>query len=110
MQKQATLEEQIVAELRRIARAIDLHSRDLLQQCGLTTPQLLTMRALVQSEPITVSSLAAAISVSQATMTGILDRLEQQGFIARARGQGDRRNTFVSSTVSGQRFLEKAPP
>jgi DNA-binding MarR family transcriptional regulator len=99
----------MVAALRRIARSIDLHSRDLLHQCGLTAPQLLTMRALVRLEPVAVTALAAAVSVSQATMTGILDRLEQQGFVARNRAQGDRRNMLVSSTPSAVKFLEAAP-
>ena len=103
------LDDQVVAALRRIARSIDLHSRDLLQQCGLTAPQLLTMRALVRLEPVAVTGLAAAVSVSQATMTGILDRLEQQGFVVRNRDQGDRRNMLVSSTPLAVRFLESAP-
>ncbi len=70
-----TLDDQIVAA-RRIARAIALHPCDLLQQCGLTAPQLLTLRALVQLGPSGVGVLATAVSVSQATMSGILDRLE----------------------------------
>jgi DNA-binding MarR family transcriptional regulator len=105
----ATLDDQVVAALRRIARAIDLHSRELLQLCGLTAPQLLTMRALVRMEPITVTALAAAVSVSQATMTGILDRLEQQELLARVRDRDDRRSTLVSSTEAGKQFLASAP-
>jgi DNA-binding MarR family transcriptional regulator len=103
------LDDEVVAALRRIARAIDLHSRDLLHQCGLTAPQLLTMRALVRMEPVAVTALATAVSVSQATMTGILDRLEHQGFIVRKRDQSDRRNMLVSSTDSAAKFLETAP-
>jgi len=105
----ATLDDQVVSALRRIARAIDLHSRELLQQCGLTAPQLLTMRALVRLEPVTVTALAAAVSVSQATMTGILDRLEQQELLSRTRDRDDRRSTLVNSTQAGQLFLAGAP-
>jgi DNA-binding MarR family transcriptional regulator len=103
------LDDQVVAALRRIARAIDLHSRDLLQQCGLTAPQLLAMRALVRSGPSAVGMLAEAVSVSQATMTGILDRLEARGFVVRTRGHDDRRNTVVELTASGKGFLTTAP-
>jgi DNA-binding MarR family transcriptional regulator len=109
MPDQPTQEDSIVAALRRIVRGIDVHSRELLQRCGLTTPQLLTMRALVRMEPVAVTVLAGAVSVSQATMTGILDRLEQQCFVARSRGQGDRRNTLVRSTESGRQFIASAP-
>jgi DNA-binding MarR family transcriptional regulator len=103
------LDDQVVAALRRIARAIDLHSRDLLQQCGLTAPQLLTVRSLAQLGMSAVSALAAAVSVSQATMTGILDRLELRGFVVRTRGQDDRRNTLVDLTPAGKEFLNTAP-
>jgi len=89
------LDSNIVTALRRIATAIDVHSRELLQQCGLTTRQLLTMRALVRMEPVAVSVLAGAVSVSQATMTGILDRLEQQDIVVRTRGKEDRRSTLA---------------
>ena len=106
----ANLDDQVVAALRRIARAIDLHSRELMQACGLTAPQLLTMRELVRLEPIAVTALAGAVSVSQATMTGILDRLEQQGLVSRIRGQDDRRSTQVSSTSAGRKFVDEAPP
>lgn len=109
MSTTVSLDDQVVAALRRIARAIDLHSRDLLQQCGLTAPQLLTMRALSHSGPNAVGALAAAVSVSQATMTGILDRLEMRGLVARERGHDDRRNTVVSLTAAGQEFLQTAP-
>ena len=39
------LEEQVIAALRRITRAIDLHSRLLLQKNGLTIPQLAALQA-----------------------------------------------------------------
>jgi DNA-binding MarR family transcriptional regulator len=109
MSTSLNLDDQVVTALRRIARAIDLHSRDLLQQCGLTAPQLLTLRALFQLGSSAVSALATAICVSQATMTGILDRLELRGFVARTRGQDDRRSTLVTLTAAGGDFLGTAP-
>lgn len=109
MTESSSLDDQVVAALRRIARAIDLHSRELLHQCGLTAPQLLTMRAVIRLEPVAVTALAAAVCVSQATMTGILDRLEHQNFIVRNRDQSDRRNMLISSTPAAVKFLQAAP-
>jgi DNA-binding transcriptional ArsR family regulator len=79
------LDEAIVTAVRRIIRAVDLHSRDLLQNFGLTAPQLMTLRELARLEPVPVGVLSAAVHVSQATMTGILDRLEQRGLVQRTR-------------------------
>ena len=46
MQSGLPLEEQVIAALRRITRAIDLHSRLLLQKSGLTIPQLAALQAI----------------------------------------------------------------
>ena len=109
MNESSSLDDQVVAALRRIARAIDLHSRELLHQCGLTAPQLLTMRAVVRLEPVAVTALAAAVCVSQATMTGILDRLEHQNFIVRNRDQSDRRNMLVRLDSRGRQIPAGGP-
>ena len=47
--------------------------------------------------------------VSQATMTGILDRLAQHGFVVRNRKEENRRSVYVSVTEKGRQFLENAP-
>nr|MDJ0889025.1 MarR family transcriptional regulator [Desulfobacterales bacterium] len=59
---------------------------------------------------ITASELAKAISLSQATVTGILERLEKRNLITRRRSISDRRRVKVSATATGQRLLEAAPP
>jgi DNA-binding MarR family transcriptional regulator len=104
-----TLEAPILAALRRIIRAIDLHSRDLLQHYGMTTPQIVTLREAVRLQPVTAGALAQAVHVSQATMTGILDRLERQGLVSRVRDTRDRRTVMVTATEEGLQFLNKAP-
>src|SRR5688572_8358070 len=103
------LDEAIVTALRRIIRAIDLHSRDLLQNFGLTAPQLMTLQELARLAPVPVGILSKAVHVSQATMTGILDRLEQQGFVQRTRDGVDRRSVTITITAEGMNLLKKAP-
>jgi DNA-binding MarR family transcriptional regulator len=103
------LDEAIVSALRRIIRAIDLHSRELLVNYGLTAPQLLTLQELDRLQPTPVGTLAAAVHISQATMTGILDRLEQRGLVERTRDVQDRRSVTVTLTKEGKKFLQSAP-
>jgi DNA-binding MarR family transcriptional regulator len=99
-----------MAALRRIIRAIDLHSHSLVERCGLTGPQLVVLKELIEAAPRTVSTLAQAVSLSQATITGILDRLERKGMVRRDRSTEDRRKVLVSPTASAARVLEDAPP
>ena len=85
-----SLEDQVIVALRRITRAIDLHSRGLMQEFGLTAPQLAALQAVQRLQPITAGALARSIHLSQATITGILSRLERRDLISRARSDADR--------------------
>ena len=103
------LEDQVIVALRRITRAIDLHSRELMQQVGLTAPQLETLQAIGRLQPITSGALAKSIHLSQATLTGILSRLETRALVSRTRSSSDRRTVLVELAEDGRLVLEDAP-
>jgi DNA-binding MarR family transcriptional regulator len=102
-------QEQILIALRRIARSMDLRSRLLLQGHGLTTPQLMTLRAIGRLQPATAGAIARAIHLGHSTTTGILDRLERRGWICRSRDEHDRRSVNLCLTARGREVLERAP-
>jgi DNA-binding MarR family transcriptional regulator len=104
-----TLEQQVIAALRRIVRAIDLHSRYLMDHFGLTGPQLLALQEAARLGPVPVGALARDVHVSHPTMSGIVDRLERRGLIARVRDRRDRRRISVTVTDEGQTVLDQAP-
>ena len=103
------MEEQVISALRRITRAIDLHSRLLLQKDGLTIPQLAALRAIQRLQPITVGVLARDIHLGAATVTGILMRLSKRGLVSRTRGGLDRRSVVVQLTDDGAKLVAEAP-
>jgi DNA-binding MarR family transcriptional regulator len=100
----------VTSALRRIIRAIDLHSRSLVQRVGLTGPQLLLLKELAEGGDATVGELARAVHLSQATVTGVLDRLEAKGLAQRRRSVEDRRKVVVSATAEALGVLADAPP
>lgn len=102
-------EDLIVAAIRRLMRAVDLHSRRLVEEHGLTGPQLATLQEAVKTGPVGASALARAVHLSGATMTGILTRLEKCGLVERTRGESDRRTVIVTVTDSGRDSLARAP-
>ena len=63
--------------LRQIIRAIDLHSKRLSKESGLTGPQLILMRSIRELGEVTIRELSNHTNMSQATATTILDRLER---------------------------------
>ena len=101
---------EVMSALRRIIRAIDLHSRALVQRFGLTGPQLVVLKELLAEAPRPVNELASSVNLSQATVTGILDRLEKKRMIERTRSTADRRKVLVSPTAAAGAALAGAPP
>lgn len=109
MSKPSEIEDQIVASIRRIIRAIDLQSRRLQERYDLTGPQIATLREVHKLGQVTVSALARAIHLGQPTVSGILTRLERRGLVARARSEQDRRTVFIRVTEAGVKVLAEAP-
>jgi DNA-binding MarR family transcriptional regulator len=105
-----SLEDQIVVALRRINQAIDVWSRQLWQEYGLTSPQLATLREIMAGNNVTPGALATALNLSQPTVTGILGRLERRKLIRRERSSSDRRSIAAIITDEGRRLATAAPP
>lgn len=62
------------------------------------------------SKTSTPSALADKAGVSRATMTGLIDGLEQNGLVARVYANGDRRSISIALTDSGQSKLDVVMP
>jgi DNA-binding MarR family transcriptional regulator len=103
-------EEEVLKSLRRIIRAVDLYSRRLVTQTGLSGPQLICMRQLASDGPMQTGHLADAVNLSAATVCGILNRLEQRGLVERTRQLDDRRCVVVSLSEAGWDTVDHAPP
>ena len=100
---------QILQSLRRIIRAVDLHSRQLKQNYNVTAPQLVCLLTIVEQGNITVARLAREIHLSSSTVVGILDRLEEKSLVIRNRDIKDRRVVNVSATEKGREFAGRSP-
>lgn len=101
-----THEDQIVAAIRQIIRAVDLHSRGLQREHGLTGPQLAVLQQCSRPGPTTPKSIANAVHLSQATITGILHRLEHRGLISRKPSDSDKRSVLIEVTTDGETVLQ----
>ena len=99
----------VLIALRKIIRATDIHSRRLTKTVGLTAPQLLVLQAIRGLGAVAISRLSTEVSLSQATVTTILDRLEKRGYVERRRSDKDKRVVHALLTDAGREMLEKAP-
>ncbi|OLQ84281.1 MarR family transcriptional regulator [Vibrio ponticus] len=101
--------EEVLVSLRQIIRAIDLHSKKLSKESGLTAPQLILMRSIRELGEVTIKQLSNHTNMSQATATIILDRLQKNGLIERKRSETDKRKVHAVLTEQGRERLEQAP-
>ncbi len=99
----------VLRAIRRIIRAADLHSRRLAGQHGVTVPQLLCLTKVVESDGITVKEIAEEIFLSASTVVGILDRLEERGWVERERSRTDKRLVHVRPTPPGEALVSQSP-
>lgn len=96
--------------IRRVVRAIDLHSRSLISSHGLTGPQALILKEINKAREISAGDIARRVTLSQATVTDIINRLEKRGLVKKVRCPGDRRKLSISATPAAQQLLLKSPP
>jgi DNA-binding MarR family transcriptional regulator len=101
--------EEVLISLRQIIRAIDLHSKKLSKESGLTGPQLLLMRSIRELGQVTIKELSKHTNMSPATATTILDRLERNGHVERVRSKTDKRKVHAHLTERGAELLRAAP-
>jgi MarR family transcriptional regulator, 2-MHQ and catechol-resistance regulon repressor len=76
----------------------------------ITLPQLAVLEALLHLGPMSQGELGRKLLRSNPNMTALLENLERNGWIERARSPEDRRVVVVSLSREGQRIIEKVFP
>lgn len=91
--------------LRSISQHMDIHSRSLQKQVGVTAPQLSILMALAHESPLPVSEISKRVHLSAATISTTTDRLVKGGLIERQRSLEDRRKVYLHLTAKGREVL-----
>lgn len=99
----------IVGSIRKLVRAVYLDSQKMSRKFGLTGPQSVVLRLLLNKGSMSSADLSRLMYVTPSNMTGIIDRLEKKGLIERKRKEGDRRVTMIILTGAGKSMSENIP-
>lgn len=100
---------QIVMRLRQILQEMSKHSKLILENYKISTPQLICLHEVFQHGPISIGALTKIVFLNNSTVTGIIDRLEKRELVRRVRISKDRRQVHVEITDQGVEFINKAP-
>lgn len=92
----------LLDELARCFKTFELLSGRQIRALGLTPPQFEVITALGESGDMHCAALGEITLISKGTLTGVLDRLQQKGWITREPAPADRRSILVRLTPQGQ--------
>ncbi|KYH28122.1 MarR family winged helix-turn-helix transcriptional regulator [Clostridium colicanis] len=79
--------------------------KECFDETGLTTPQLMVLYTLGKHGSMKLSDISEKLSISNSTISGIVDRLEKQKCVERIRSKEDRRVIYVSPCENSKKIM-----
>ncbi len=101
----------ILIKIRKIVRSINLESKKIYKDYGVSIPQVLCLNYLKNSPDFrsTQKELSSFMNLNPSTVNGIVNRLESKGYIARLPKKDDKRKTYIILTSKSSSLLQKIP-
>lgn len=101
----------ILINLRKILRSINLESKRIQKEHGISIPQYLCLNFLCKQEGFksTAKEIVKHLNLNASTVSGIISRLESKGFVAKLPNSGDRRSTDIYLTAVGLQTVNEIP-
>nr|MDH4412881.1 MarR family transcriptional regulator [Rhizobium sp.] len=102
LEKELRLDKQLCFALYGAAHAFTRAYKPLLSPLGLTYPQYVVMMALWEEDDVAVKALGEKVGLDSGTLSPLLKRLEQVGYVSRRRDAADERQVFITLTAQGR--------
>lgn len=102
------LKNQICFPLYACSREIIKRYKPFLDEIDLTYTQYITMMVLWEKKSVTVKELGSSLYLDSGTLTPLLKKLEQKGYLTRRRSEEDERNLNVTITEAGEELKKRA--
>jgi DNA-binding MarR family transcriptional regulator len=102
---------EILISIRKIVRSINLESKKIQKEYGVSIPQVLCLSFLHNSPNFqsTQGEIRKFLNLNSSTTSGIIERLEKKNYIARLPKSTDKRVVNIALTSAGDELLEKIP-
>ena len=102
------LENQICFPLYVCSKEIVKAYKPYLDELGLTYTQYITMMVMWEHKELRVKEVGKYLFLDSSTLTPLLKRLEEKGYVMRRRSSEDERDLIITITDSGEALKEKA--
>ena len=102
---------EILIKIRKIVRSINLESKKIQKEYGVSIPQILCLNFLQSSGNFqsTQNEIRKFLNLNSSTVSGIINRLEKKGLLARLPKSGDKRVHNIALTSAGDKLLTRIP-
>ena len=102
------LENQLCFPLYACSKEIIRRYKPLLDELDLTYTQYIVMMVLWEKRRVNVKELGKCLFLDSGTLTPVLKKLEDKGYVTRNRAKEDERNLIISITDKGIQLKSKA--
>lgn len=101
----------ILIQIRKIIRSINLESKKIQKEYGVSIPQVLCLNYLRNASNFqaTQGELKTFLNLNSSTISGIIKRLEKKGLVARLPRSGDKRVVNIALTSDGDKLISSMP-
>ena len=102
---------EILIKIRKIVRSVDIESKKIQKEYGVSIPQVLCLSFLHESPnyQATQGEIRKFLNLNSSTVSGIINRLEKKGHLARLPKSGDKRVVNIALTSAGDKLLSTIP-
>ena len=101
----------ILVQIRQIVRSVNLESKRIEKEYGISIPQLLCLDFLNRKETFQAShkEIKDFLKLNASTVTGIISRLESKRLVARLPKGNDKRVVLIGITANGVKMIDDTP-
>ena len=101
--------QRILDSIRRLVRLLRLTDRAIQSERGLSGAQLFVLHELSKSAPLSLSDLAERTLTDQSSVSVVVTRLVEAGYVTRERDKRDGRRLVLNLTRPGRAIADKSP-
>jgi DNA-binding MarR family transcriptional regulator len=95
--------------VRAIVRALRINTRAIEQQIGISLAQLFVLQQVAERPADSLNDLATRTATHQSSVSVVVRRLVDRGFVTRKASAADKRRVQIAATPAGEKILQVAP-
>lgn len=100
---------EVMDYIRHIFKALRVSSSQFEKELGLSAAQIFVLKKLKEEPGLSINDLALRTTTHQSSVSVVVKKLEEQGFVSRAISKEDSRRVVVALTPGGEQKLGEIP-